>query len=79
VSGRERIGCAPLGLMTEDRAYDAEADVAFYRDEDGAGSTLVVRSGMFAIFMPRDVHMPCLVDGEAGAVRKAVAKVLLKP
>ncbi len=79
VRGRERIGYAPLAEMVEDRAYDGEADVAFYRDEGGAGSTLVAREGMFAIFLPRDVHMPCLVDGAAGAVRKAVAKVLLKP
>ncbi|MFW6059540.1 MAG: YhcH/YjgK/YiaL family protein [Phycisphaeraceae bacterium] len=74
VTGRERIGYAPLATMSEDTAYDAEKDAAFYR---GEGTQLIAPEGMFAIFLPQDVHMPGVADGAPSPVRKAVAKILL--
>lgn len=75
VTGRERIGYAPLGTVTETTAYDADKDAAFYR---GEGTELIAPEGMFAIFLPQDVHMPGLADGAPAPVRKAVAKILLQ-
>ncbi|MFA9476878.1 YhcH/YjgK/YiaL family protein [Phycisphaerales bacterium AB-hyl4] len=72
VAGRERMGYAPLTTMTESQAYDAEKDVALYT---GEGTLLPFAAGAFAVFMPQDVHMPCVFDGEAGKVRKVVVKV----
>ncbi len=74
VSGRERIGYAPLDTVAVDKPYDAEIDAAFYK---GEGTQLIVPEGMFAIFLPQDVHMPGIADGAPAPVRKAVAKILL--
>ncbi len=73
VEGCERMGYAPLAGMTTEQPYDAKNDVAFYT---GEGTTLRVPAGTFTVFLPQDVHMPCLADhGQPRPVRKIVVKV----
>jgi YhcH/YjgK/YiaL family protein len=75
VSGCERMGYAVIDGMDVEEAYDAETDVGFFT---GEGAVLRVPAGVFTVFMPQDVHMPCIADGELGvpgAVRKVVVKV----
>ena len=73
VTGRERIGFAPIDDVEPTDAYDDERDVAFYK---GEGAMLNVPAGTFTVFLPQDAHMPCITaDGKPEPVRKAVVKV----
>lgn len=69
--GTERVGVANLENMRIEEPYDAERDVAFF---SGAGDFITLPEGSFAIFAPQDVHMPSLVCGTSGPVRKIVVK-----
>lgn len=71
VSGRELIGYAPLVGQVPNREYDEVNDYALYEEE---GSYIRMEQGMFAVFMPEDLHMPG-VDQVTGDVRKVVVKV----
>lgn len=72
--GVERIDVGNLADMEVTEPYDATKDVAFF---SGAGSTLVLRDGMFAIFAPQDVHRPCSSVAAPELVRKIVIKAQL--
>jgi len=71
-SGIEDIGYAPLAMLSETQAYDADKDVAFY---DGDGWAVRVPAGSFTILFPHDAHKPGLIAVEAAKVRKVVVKV----
>ena len=72
LSGRERLGYAPLGQMTAKGDYGEAKDVVFL---DGDGSFFTMGPGMFAVFGPEDAHMPGVAVGEPEQVRKVVVKV----
>lgn len=75
VEGRERIGYLPHGIgaeLVEDRL--AQDDIAFYRT--GAGcSELLLEPGMFALFLPGELHRPCCAVGQTGSIKKVVLKI----
>ncbi|MEX0774519.1 MAG: YhcH/YjgK/YiaL family protein [Phycisphaeraceae bacterium] len=71
IAGVERMGWAGLAAMREVTPYDAQKDLAFYQ---GQGDFVTVHAGMFAIFMPQDVHMPVVAPGMITHVRKIVIK-----
>lgn len=74
-SGGERYGFAlpQAGLpITEDLLR--EKDLAFYqapKDE----SFIDTAPGMYLVFMPEELHRPCLALGAKGTLRKIVVKV----
>ena len=70
-AGAERIGWAPLASMQETINYSEEKDVAFYQ---GQGDLFTLSAGMFALFAPHDVHMPCVQAASPSVVRKIVIK-----
>lgn len=72
VSGVERIGYAPPEDARACEPYDAARDVAFF--EPGV-QYVTLEPGMFAIFLPGDVHAPCGAAGKPSPVRKIVVKV----
>lgn len=76
VSGVERIGYAPLAAARECEPYDAARDVAFFEPGE---QFVVLEPGMFAIFLPEDVHAPCGAAGKPAAVKKIVVKVAAEP
>ena len=72
-AGLEAIGWSPIQRMKLIKPYDAEKDLQVL---DGEGQIIELRAGQFAIFMPHDVHMPCLAAASgAQTVRKIVVKV----
>lgn len=78
ISGRQIIGYCDISQLAPDKGYDAERDLEFLNDGDGAH--LLMRKGDFAIFFPQDAHRPnVLAPGlDAGAcVDMAVFKVLI--
>lgn len=62
-AGCERIGIAALETMTVDMEYDEQRDVGFFQ---GTGDWLTLSAGSFAIFLPHDVHRPCVQVADAG-------------
>lgn len=73
VSGQEMIYAASVkGLkLVEDRTPDS--DILFYAGEKEEAA-LMLKPGMFAIFLPQDGHMPCCRCDGAQSVRKIVFK-----
>lgn len=75
ISGQEKIGVAKLNNQTESIPYSNERDIAFF---EGDYETITLKEGMFAIFFPDDLHLPCLKCDEPSAVKKVVVKVRIK-
>lgn len=73
-SGTEQIGWAHLAHMRESVVYQADRDVAFF---EGQGDLFTLTPGVFAIFFPHDVHMPCVQAATASEVKKIVVKVAI--
>jgi XTP/dITP diphosphohydrolase len=75
VEGSELMGYAPLSIMEEITEYNEENDFALF---DGPGEFLHFQEGMYAVFMPEDVHMPGIELEEKETVRKLVIKIEIK-
>jgi YhcH/YjgK/YiaL family protein len=71
VKGSEQVGYAPLADQTPVTEYDEKNDYILY---SGHVSCFDFTEGMFAIFYPRDLHMPGIGEDKS-QVRKAVIKV----
>lgn len=72
--GAEFMGYLPLDGQATSVAYNPEKDVAFYTVKC---NLVEVKEGMFTIFMPQDIHQPCVMIDESKKVRKVVVKVLV--
>lgn len=71
-SGVEVMGYAPLSQCTVTQPYSSEKDCGFF---SGSGDFVTVRAGMFTVFFPENVHMPCLISEVPVQVCKVVVKV----
>jgi YhcH/YjgK/YiaL family protein len=71
VSGRERIGYAPVSTLVEG-PYDPDRDIAFLT---GRGSYVTLSAGQFMLLWPNDAHMPGIDAGRPEPVRKLVVKI----
>ncbi len=74
VSGNENIGYAHLENQNIKIEYNEEKDIIFY---DEVSFYIKLPKGKFAVFLPDDIHMPGILDGEVMQVKKAVVKVRL--
>jgi biofilm protein TabA len=73
-AGQECFGYAPLKGLKEKTPYDDEKDVAFFDVPQHIAMTKLT-AGMFAVFFPQDVHMPCLQVAGQENITKIVVKV----
>ncbi len=71
VKGREWIGYTPYSGQTPVTDYDEKNDCVSFNE---ITSFIKFQKGMFAIFLPTDLHMPG-TDETPGEVRKVVVKV----
>ena len=73
IQGAERMG---VSTWTNQIPIDEnqEADYAFY---SGDSSLIKIDEGMFAIFFPHDLHMPCIKLNDISKVRKVVIKIMI--
>ena len=73
-SGEEKMGIDSLGDQESLAGYNEEKDVWHF-----AGYDYIVKvgEGMFTVFFPQDIHMPCLRSTGKTMVKKVVVKVLL--
>jgi YhcH/YjgK/YiaL family protein len=74
VTGEEKIGFARLADLKATQPYDVAKDCVLL---DGSGECMVLRPGVFAVFMPHDGHMPGLAVKKPAMVKKVVVKVRL--
>ena len=74
VSGNENIGYAHLENQKIKIDYNETKDIIFY---DEVSFYFKLPQGKFAVFLPDDIHMPGIIDGEVGMIKKAVVKVRL--
>lgn len=75
VSGEENMEVIDIADATVQSAYEEARDLIKYHDTANA-SVLRIGVAQCAVFLPRDVHMPCLrADDRAVLVHKSVLKV----
>lgn len=72
VDGIEKMGYANIKNMKEVEYQEAKDFVLM----QGNGDFVTVEAGMFAVFMPEDVHAPCIAVDTPKPVKKVVVKVL---
>lgn len=75
VQGVEKMGVTMKAGQEPKKAYDDADDYMLF---DEPYDIITVKSGMFAIFFPDDIHMPDLATGEPSLVKKAVFKVKIQ-
>jgi YhcH/YjgK/YiaL family protein len=65
-----------MGVVTKNNqkaiSSDLDKDYTFY---EGETSFIRIDEGMFTVFFPDDLHMPCVQAGESSRVKKVVVKV----
>lgn len=76
VSGEEEFGYLPLADQTPSRPYFEKHDYAEfdYESNKNEAAFIPLKTGMFAIFFPDDMHMPG-TSAVPNKVRKVVIKV----
>jgi YhcH/YjgK/YiaL family protein len=69
-------GTELMGVVTKNNqkaiSSDLDKDYTFY---EGETSFIRIDEGMFTVFFPDDLHMPCVQAGESSRVKKVVVKV----
>lgn len=75
ITGREKVGVAPLEDMTQEVEARPENDIWFYR---GPVDHITLEGDRFAVFFPGDAHAPCIAVEQPEACRKCVVKVRVK-
>ena len=75
LAGSEYLKCCPFQALVPTGDYDASADGRFYADSPASGFAVKLGAGYFAVVFPDDAHIPQLVVGEPGEVKKVVVKV----
>ncbi|MES2702655.1 MAG: YhcH/YjgK/YiaL family protein [Bacteroidota bacterium] len=74
VSGEEQVGHAILNSQLASKEYSPDEDYMLYADTPDFFSKL--SAGMFMIFFPHDLHMPCIQVNGPARVKKVVVKIL---
>ena len=74
LKGEEMVYSLPLERLKETKAYNPDADVAFY-EAAAEPQQLPIGNGYFAILYPQDGHMPQLAAGTPSPVKKIVIKI----
>lgn len=73
VKGEEKMGHALLKNQTPSRTYNADDDYMLFDEAPDFFS--VIKEGMFTVFFPNDLHMPCIQNDVATQVKKIVFKI----
>lgn len=74
VYGKENIGYVPLNGQEVTIPYFEDRDIVFFNAET---TPLLLEQGMFAVFLPQDIHQPGMQVSGPEKVKKVVVKVKL--
>lgn len=78
VTGEEQMGAADVADFNEATTYSEEKDIVFLSPKcDCKAEFIKVSSGEFAIFEPRDAHMPSIAIYNPQYVKKVVIKAMV--
>lgn len=72
ISGKEKIGVAPVATATVTTPYDVSKDIANYSAE---GKYHIAVPGTFFLFFPTDAHRPSIKVKGNDVVKKLVIKI----
>jgi len=72
ISGEEKIGVAPVSVLTVTEPYSEEKDLAHY---SGTGKIYDAKPGTFFFFFPGTAHRPNITTGGNKPDRKIVIKI----
>jgi YhcH/YjgK/YiaL family protein len=79
LSGEEIIEVFEKQGLTVSVPYNPEKDAEFYQVPAKPCATITLEPGQFAVFLPEDAHMPCLMTGNSPEpVKKVVIKVAVE-
>jgi len=79
LKGEERLGVTLEVPAREISPYDESGDAVLYPPDQETYSTLIMRSGYFALLLPRDIHMPGLaLNNQPSPVTKVVIKIAVE-
>ena len=73
IKGTEQVGLALYSNQEVFTPYDAETDFILYNNQPDFFAKF--SQGMFMIFFPTDLHMPCIQTDKPLRVKKVVVKV----
>ena len=76
IKGEEKIGIGNVNDFSESTQYNDEKDIVFLESENKKFDFVELKEGDFAIFYPKDAHMPCISLQKPDYVKKVVIKVL---
>jgi YhcH/YjgK/YiaL family protein len=74
ISGKEKIGVAPVIHARVTEAYDEAKDIAHYESD---GKYYVAEPGTFFLFFPEETHRPGIKVSSSVPVRKLVIKIIV--
>lgn len=74
-AGNELIEWAATAPGVASVSYDAEKDFEFWPDGIAPANSLRLSAGMFAVFLPGELHRPMIADGAPAPLRKLVVKI----
>lgn len=75
VKGEELVGHELLNDLKPSKAYDEEKDFMLFDEAPSFFSKM--QPGMFAVYFPTDLHMPCINVDQPTGIKKIVIKVQL--
>jgi YhcH/YjgK/YiaL family protein len=74
ISGKEKMGYCCMDDMKIAVKYNEENDIIFM---NGQGDFFTVNEGSFALFTPKDAHMPSIRVDHSKCVKKLLVKILI--
>ena len=76
IEGEEKIGTGSVEDFQPSTDYNEEKDIVFLTPNPEAKTEFIkLKTGEFAIFLPKDAHMPSIAVENPTFVRKVVVKV----
>lgn len=77
IEGEEQIGVSDIENFSVDTEYDKEKDIVFLKQKKDVKIDFIkLKENEFAIFTPRDVHMPSIMLNNSCFIKKVVVKLL---
>lgn len=78
LAGEELVGITQDHAIEVTTPFDESRDVVIMSNKTKEYSEIMLMPGYFALFMPRDIHMPCIAVKKPSTVIKVVFKVAVE-
>ncbi len=75
VSGKEKMGVAPLSKAVESGEFNDDNDIGFYTVPEEECQYYIAKAGKLLVFFPGDAHRPGIKAEKGEGVKKVVIKI----